>query len=190
MKRFALLAVAVFFAACGDTPIEAPIGDIQLVTAFAPAARVSMCHYDAIADTYFPIEINGNAESAHRDHGDGQVGDPVPGLEGFEFGESCQPQPVVEISACFAYVEPYWNSFHAGTYGAWDWDDLRGGAVTVDEASRFRITSGSRYAEVELRSDGNTVCALRYEFAASARLWLSDDFDASKAYLQSLLPTP
>jgi hypothetical protein len=51
--------------------------------------KVSLCHRSD--ESYHQITVSVNAESAHRAHGDGKVGDPVPADTTKVFGENCQP---------------------------------------------------------------------------------------------------
>jgi hypothetical protein len=53
--------------------------------------KVQLCHRTG-AGFYVLIEVSVNAEPAHRAHGDGKVGDPVPGNAGRVFGPGCQVQ--------------------------------------------------------------------------------------------------
>ena len=59
--------------------------------------KVSMCHRTGTG-TYHMIDISQSAEPAHRDHGDGKVGDPVPGSPKMVFDQNCAPAgPAIEI---------------------------------------------------------------------------------------------
>jgi hypothetical protein len=55
--------------------------------------KVQLCHRTG-AGFYVLIEVSVNAEPAHRAHGDGKIGDPVPGPgnAGKRFGPGCQVQ--------------------------------------------------------------------------------------------------
>jgi uncharacterized repeat protein (TIGR01451 family) len=55
--------------------------------------KVQLCHRTDSA-VYHPIEVSVNAEPAHRAHGDGKVGDRVPGSQTKVFGADCQPAGV------------------------------------------------------------------------------------------------
>jgi hypothetical protein len=52
--------------------------------------KVSLCHRTE-SGTYQSIEISENAELTHRGHGDGKIGEPVPGEATKVFGPDCQP---------------------------------------------------------------------------------------------------
>jgi hypothetical protein len=63
----------------------------------ARQGKVALCHAEGTGD-YHGIVVSEDAESAHRSHGDGMVGDSVPGQTDKIFDESCQPVgPSVEI---------------------------------------------------------------------------------------------
>lgn len=50
--------------------------------------KVALCHKTG-AGKYVPIDVDVDAEPAHRAHGDGEIGDAVPGLPGATFGVAC-----------------------------------------------------------------------------------------------------
>jgi len=59
--------------------------------------KVELCHAEGNG-TYHDITISQSAESSHRAHGDGAVGDPVPGQTDMTFDEDCVPEgPSVSI---------------------------------------------------------------------------------------------
>jgi hypothetical protein len=51
-------------------------------------AMVQLCHRTGTG-RYQPIEVSINAEAAHRGHGDGKIGEAVPGTPGKVFGAGC-----------------------------------------------------------------------------------------------------
>jgi hypothetical protein len=53
-----------------------------------PGAKVKLCHKTGNG-RYQPIEVSVSAEPAHRAHGDGQIGEPVPDQAGKVFGAAC-----------------------------------------------------------------------------------------------------
>ena len=60
-------------------------------------SKVSLCHR-ADSGSYHTIDVSQNAEPAHRAHGDGKVGDPVPGQPLKVFDQSCRAVgPEVQI---------------------------------------------------------------------------------------------
>jgi hypothetical protein len=59
--------------------------------------KARLCHAEGNGSYHF-IEISESSEGAHRAHGDGKVGDAVPGRTGMTFDETCRPVgPAVEI---------------------------------------------------------------------------------------------
>ena len=52
--------------------------------------KVTLCHKTE-SGAYHSIEVSANAEPAHRAHGDGKVGEPVPADPSKTFGPDCQP---------------------------------------------------------------------------------------------------
>lgn len=59
--------------------------------------KVSLCHAEGNG-TYHLIDVSESAEPAHRAHGDGKIGDPVPGQPLKTFDANCRPVgPSVEI---------------------------------------------------------------------------------------------
>lgn len=58
------------------------------LAAAAPAPKVDICHKRGNG-TYHLISVNENALQAHLAHGDALPGDPVPGMDGKVFDESC-----------------------------------------------------------------------------------------------------
>ncbi len=50
--------------------------------------KVQLCHKTGNG-SYHLIEVSINAEPAHRAHGDGKIGDAVPGSPGKVFGAGC-----------------------------------------------------------------------------------------------------
>jgi hypothetical protein len=53
--------------------------------------KVQLCHRTGNG-SYHLIEVSVDAEPAHRGHGDGKIGDPVPGMTGKVFGANCAVQ--------------------------------------------------------------------------------------------------
>jgi hypothetical protein len=50
--------------------------------------KVDLCHRTGNG-SYHQISVSVNAEPAHRAHGDGKIGEPVPGQAGRVFGPGC-----------------------------------------------------------------------------------------------------
>jgi hypothetical protein len=55
----------------------------------ARSGKVQICHA-AGTGAYHLIEISEAAEAAHRAHGDGKIGEPVPGQPEAQFGNNCR----------------------------------------------------------------------------------------------------
>lgn len=79
------------------------------------AGQVSLCHAEGNG-TYHMISVAPDAEAAHRAHGDGKVGDPVPGRTGAVFGADCTvPVPPVETAKITLCHKTGNGSYHAIT---------------------------------------------------------------------------
>lgn len=61
------------------------------VSATEPERKIQLCHKTG-AGFYVQIEVSVSAEPAHRAHGDGQIGEAVPGIPGKIFGTGCTVQ--------------------------------------------------------------------------------------------------
>jgi hypothetical protein len=61
-----------------------------IVNEVRSTGKVALCHSTGNGQ-YHQIEVSVNAEPAHRDHGDGKVGDPVPADTTQVFDSSCRP---------------------------------------------------------------------------------------------------
>ena len=60
-------------------------------------SKVSLCHNTGTG-TYHMIDVSQSAEPAHKAHGDGKVGDPVPGTEKMVFDQNCRAVgPAIKI---------------------------------------------------------------------------------------------
>ncbi len=65
-------------------------GTAAVIVEEARARKVSLCHAEGNG-SYHLIDVSDDAEAAHRAHGDGKVGDPVPGQSGTVFDANCRP---------------------------------------------------------------------------------------------------
>lgn len=54
------------------------------------SAKVTLCHRED-SGSYHGINVSVNAEPAHRAHGDGKIGDPVPAAPTMKFDSNCVP---------------------------------------------------------------------------------------------------
>ena len=64
-------------------------GTVTVVANAAGQTKSDICHLDRDAGTYELINVADPALDAHFDHGDGEIGEAVPGLEGKIFDENC-----------------------------------------------------------------------------------------------------
>lgn len=68
------------------------------VAASAGGAKVDVCHVNGQGD-YHLININENAFATHVEHGDAALGDAVPGMVGYVFGDGCAAELAAVDSA-------------------------------------------------------------------------------------------
>jgi hypothetical protein len=103
MRKLAFLCVAfslvaVSFYGCDETPM-----DPRSVADDTPAFRahgqpkIRVCHRTEGAVDYMLLTVAEAALAAHLAHGDGVIGDPVPGLPGMVFDDNCLPTPAIRI---------------------------------------------------------------------------------------------
>jgi hypothetical protein len=72
-------------------------GSAIIVNENRSSGKVSLCHRTDSGE-YHLIDVSVNAEPAHRAHGDGKIGEPVPGTQKEVFDGSCRPVgPAVKI---------------------------------------------------------------------------------------------
>lgn len=75
----------------------------------APAEKVQVCHYNPYVGEWQvnTVKDNGKALQAHLDHGDAQPGEPVPGMDGYTFDDTCTPiaDPAPETIWAVAYID-------------------------------------------------------------------------------------
>lgn len=72
-------------------------GNATIVNEVRSNSKVSLCHRTDSGE-YHQIEVSTNAEPAHRAHGDGKVGEPVPGTQRQVFDAQCRPAgPAIAI---------------------------------------------------------------------------------------------
>jgi hypothetical protein len=100
--------LALTIAACDSVTTDAaPELDIaNTVNKAQQEHKLDICHLSRKdGGTYRSIHIARKAEAAHRGHGDGQVGDAVPGMDGMLFDQNCVPTTAVtEITYAIAGV--------------------------------------------------------------------------------------
>jgi alpha-tubulin suppressor-like RCC1 family protein len=85
----ALSAGFLLLAACDaddpTSPLEAPGGPLM-----AAMSKTDVCHRTTDGD-FTKISVADAAYDIHIAHGDGGIGDPVPGMTGYNFDDGCQP---------------------------------------------------------------------------------------------------
>jgi hypothetical protein len=122
-----LIVVATLVAVVGAFAVASP--------GVAGKSKVAVCHANDEGG-YHEIEVSEQALPAHLGHGDGLVGDAVPGMEGFVFGEHCAIEE----------VEPPGDPIAAGCYeSSTDQLDLKylGPANTAGNAEFWASDDGS-----------------------------------------------
>ena len=125
LKRTVFTALALALFACEQPTTPDTRG--PLFSRIGRAPKVDICHGTGNGSFHL-INVSQNAEPDHRAHGDGQVGDPVPGMEGYEFDEGCVPVPSVTCP-CFS----------AADLDAQPWKDLAQLSAVPISSGGFRI---------------------------------------------------
>jgi hypothetical protein len=67
-------------------------GTLNVVSEQRSEGKVELCHRTD-SGSYHLIDVSVNAEPAHRAHGDGEIGDPVPADPTKVFNRQCRPVP-------------------------------------------------------------------------------------------------
>jgi hypothetical protein len=93
---FALSVGFLFLAGCDGADPTSPLE--ASVALSAGMAKTDVCHR-TMAGSFTKISVADAAYETHIAHGDGGVGEAVPGTSGYEFDGECQPQTVV-IATC------------------------------------------------------------------------------------------
>lgn len=167
MKNLSFLTVglaAVALAGCESTT-QPPIESDELMPLIGQASggggmsRTAICH-KRDHQGYILITVATAALSSHLKHGDGGVGDAVPGRAGYVFDESCMPVEVVPpapTECILAAIEfhdflsdPDWD-FSA--YGPW--------GVGVDQPGDFSISGDGASASVSDLGNGYLQCRVQ-----------------------------
>lgn len=86
----------------------AVVGGVVQVIAAPPAPKAQMCHVVGNGRSHM-ISISGNAESAHRAHGDARPGEPVPGDASLQFDAECKQVPLRLAPSQMAC--PCWSNY-------------------------------------------------------------------------------
>ena len=76
----------------GQLLISISGGTINVVSETRSEGKVELCHRTD-SGSYQLIDVSVNAEPAHRAHGDGKIGDPVPADLTKVFNRQCRPVP-------------------------------------------------------------------------------------------------
>jgi hypothetical protein len=80
-----------------EIQVEVTASAATIVSENRSDGKVSLCHRTE-SGSYHLIDVSVNAESTHRAHGDGKIGEAVPGTQRQVFDESCRPAgPAVKI---------------------------------------------------------------------------------------------
>ena len=100
-KDAAIDATAQLLNVVQDEFIEIQVqvngGSAIIVNENRSSGKTSLCHRTGSGE-YHLIDVSVNAEPAHRAHGDGKVGEPVPGTQRQVFDASCRPVgPAVKV---------------------------------------------------------------------------------------------
>lgn len=90
MRKLTLILVPVSFLSCGREPVAPPPADLT-APSFRVETAVDICHRAVGRDAFILITVAATAADAHVSHGDGRVGDPVPGQPGRIFDATCAP---------------------------------------------------------------------------------------------------
>jgi hypothetical protein len=87
-----LFLALLLLAGCDSVDTLGPEGASPAIDAAAGAApaRAAVCHLTDTGD-YIKITVSSRAYAAHVRHGDGGIGEAVPGMPGFTFDEDCNP---------------------------------------------------------------------------------------------------
>ena len=103
MKRFCIVLLPLLLVLGCTEPIPTAVTLEETVVAGKKGQnKVDVCHVTGNGSSIL-ITIAEAALPAHLNHGDGQPGDPVPGMEGFVFDESCDPVIAVPTDGLVAY---------------------------------------------------------------------------------------
>ena len=93
-KQASMTATAQLTNVANDEVIQIQVqvsgASATIVSESRSAGKVTLCHHTGNG-TYHSIEVSVDAEPAHRAHGDGKVGEPVPNDPSKVFGANCQP---------------------------------------------------------------------------------------------------
>ncbi len=98
-------------------------------------STVSICHRADTTSTFTLIVIAETALPAHLAHGDGQLGDPVPGQPDLKFAPDCTLLPFVPLTITFGGLSGVPNGSPVVTYG-------EGGFVVASVSGSWEAMTG------------------------------------------------
>ncbi len=103
MKRLCIVLLPLLLVlGCTEPTLTGVTLEETVVAGKKGQNKVDVCHVTGNG-SYILITIAEPALPAHLNHGDGQPGDPVSGMEGFVFDESCEPVIAVPTDGLVAY---------------------------------------------------------------------------------------
>ncbi|GEM_PF-4992969 len=115
--------------------------------------RIDVCHVDE-QGTYRKITIAQAALEAHLAHGDGVIGEGIPGNPGYIFNEDCEPVPD-EIAPVEIVLENHGSCENIGLLGpSAGQDGIWFAAILSPESYPFTMTQG----EIKLVHDTSRNC--------------------------------
>jgi len=149
-----------------------------------PAPKVDMCHKTG-NDSYHLINISANAESAHRNHGDGYPNGQVPGHNGYRFDSTCNPvapsappsappsgpapSPTLACSCWNTYTESQLLSLLNAA------EEIATGALCLTNASGALLTPDNGVATFVYANKSANFCQLRLNGQDSGLLSLTPE---------------
>jgi hypothetical protein len=183
-----LAATLVMAIGCGDGPTNpaaptgtpGPLGDDRAasITPEPLAARatvqpkVSLCHRTEGTQAFVMLSVPASAVDAHRAHGDGRVGDAVPGRPGMTFGPGCSvvapsavPVPLAPLAGAVLDNGCY-DRTNAMTW-SFDWSDVPG-------ATAYHLFVQHATAPIPLVDDA-TIATSSFEYTSSGAYTLNLD---------------
>ena len=97
-----LPTVALALAACANVQEPTPLRTLAFASPVEtrgpdPAdanAKIGICHRTSGDNSFILLSVAPIAVTAHKAHGDGRIGDPVPSQPGMRFGADCHPEAV------------------------------------------------------------------------------------------------
>lgn len=187
----AVVAGSLLLVAC-DADLTGP--EESLVTAGAQSAearddshqgarRVKLCHRTG-SGAYTKITMADAALGVHIAHGDGAIGDPVPGMAGYEFDANCRPveqeeeeaPPSLDPSSITAGANHSCGLDASGAAYCWGYNDRGqlGDGTTTSRSEPVAVDMTGVPAFAMIRAGGSHTVALTVDGQAYA--WGSGSF--------------